>query len=141
MFKSVSGTLVDSPIVPEEDDLLLQSRPQRSSTRLLPKSATTQSEPEDSARFRSRVRKKIMTSELTGRARLISTWFLRVLLGFAFLGIGIKKLTGTMGTFPFFAAIGWDNGSATRQERWILPGCLPPITGYVENGAFGSVFG
>ena len=28
-------------------------------------------------------------------------------LGLAFLVIGIEKLTGTMGTIPFFAAIGW----------------------------------
>jgi uncharacterized membrane protein YphA (DoxX/SURF4 family) len=48
-----------------------------------------------------------MTSETTGKMRLIITWFLRVLLGLAFLGIGIEKLTGTMGTIPFFDAIGW----------------------------------
>ena len=48
-----------------------------------------------------------MTSETTGKVRLIITWFLRVLLGVAFLGIGIEKLTGTMGTIPFFDTIGW----------------------------------
>jgi hypothetical protein len=48
-----------------------------------------------------------MTSETTGKMRRIITWFLRVLLGLAFLGIGIEKLTGTMGTIPFFDAIGW----------------------------------
>lgn len=51
--------------------------------------------------------KEIMTSETTGKVRLIITWLLRVLLGIAFLGIGIEKLTGTMGTIPFFDAIGW----------------------------------
>ena len=48
-----------------------------------------------------------MSSQTTGRARLITTWILRVLLGVIFLGIGIEKLTGTMGTIPFFDAIGW----------------------------------
>ncbi len=41
------------------------------------------------------------------KARIIATWILRVLLGLAFLAIGIEKLTGTMGTIPFFEAIGW----------------------------------
>ena len=48
-----------------------------------------------------------MSSQTTGKARLILTWTLRVLLGVIFLGIGIEKLTGTMGTIPFFDAIGW----------------------------------
>ncbi len=41
------------------------------------------------------------------KPRFILTWILRVLIGVLFLGIGIEKLTGTMGTVPFFAAIGW----------------------------------
>ena len=48
-----------------------------------------------------------MTSQTTGKTRLTITWILRVLLGVIFLGIGIEKLTGTMGTIPFFNAIGW----------------------------------
>ena len=48
-----------------------------------------------------------MTSRTTGRTRNILTWILRVVVGLAFLGIGIEKLTGTMGTVPFFDAIGW----------------------------------
>jgi putative oxidoreductase len=48
-----------------------------------------------------------MASESTGKARRILTWVLRILLGLIFLGIGIEKLTGTMGTIPFFEAIGW----------------------------------
>ena len=48
-----------------------------------------------------------MTSATTGKVRLIITWLLRVFLGLAFLAIGIEKLTGTMGTIPFFNAIGW----------------------------------
>ena len=48
-----------------------------------------------------------MTSQTAGKARFIVTWTLRVLLGVLFLGIGIEKLTGTMGTIPFFDAIGW----------------------------------
>ncbi|MBE1162546.1 DoxX family membrane protein [Dyella sp. 7MK23] len=35
------------------------------------------------------------------------TWILRVILGVTFLVIGIEKLTGSMGTVPFFDAIGW----------------------------------
>jgi putative oxidoreductase len=50
----------------------------------------------------------IMASEITGKVQLIITWSLGVLLGLAFLGIGSEKLTGTMGTIPFFAAIGWE---------------------------------
>jgi uncharacterized membrane protein YphA (DoxX/SURF4 family) len=48
-----------------------------------------------------------MAAKSTGKVRLIFTWILRVLLGLLFLGIGIEKLTGTMGTIPFFDAIGW----------------------------------
>ncbi|HEY4300162.1 MAG TPA: DoxX family membrane protein [Candidatus Didemnitutus sp.] len=48
-----------------------------------------------------------MRPEPTGVIRLIITWILRILLGLAFLGVGIEKLTGTMGTIQFFDAIGW----------------------------------
>ena len=48
-----------------------------------------------------------MPSRTTDKMRPIITWLLRILLGVTFLGIGIEKLTGTMGTIPFFAAIGW----------------------------------
>lgn len=48
-----------------------------------------------------------MTPATTGKVRLVATWVLRVLLGLVFLAIGIEKLTGTMGTVPFFDAIGW----------------------------------
>jgi putative oxidoreductase len=48
-----------------------------------------------------------MTSQAIGNARRIITWVLRILLGVLFLGIGIEKVTGTMGTIPFFDAIGW----------------------------------
>jgi putative oxidoreductase len=43
----------------------------------------------------------------TAKVRIVVTGVLRVLLGIMFLGIGIEKLTGTMGTIPFFDAIGW----------------------------------
>jgi hypothetical protein len=46
--------------------------------------------------------------ETTGRVRLNSAWSLRILLGLAFLGIGMEKLTSTMGTIPSFDAIGWE---------------------------------
>lgn len=48
-----------------------------------------------------------MTSHTTGKAHTVATWILRIFVGLAFLGIGIEKLTGTMGTIPFFDAIGW----------------------------------
>lgn len=48
-----------------------------------------------------------MASPASGILRRIITWILRVLLGITFLAIGIEKLTGTMGTIPFFDAIGW----------------------------------
>ena len=48
-----------------------------------------------------------MASSAGAKARTVFVWTLRVFLGLAFLGIGIEKLTGTMGTIPFFAAIGW----------------------------------
>jgi putative oxidoreductase len=48
-----------------------------------------------------------MNSQTTSKTRLVLTWILRFLLGVIFLGIGIEKLTGTMGTIPFFNAIGW----------------------------------
>jgi uncharacterized membrane protein YphA (DoxX/SURF4 family) len=50
-----------------------------------------------------------MPSQSIGKPRLIITWILRVFLGLAFLAVGIEKLTGTMGTIPFFDAIGWGN--------------------------------
>jgi putative oxidoreductase len=48
-----------------------------------------------------------VTLATTAKMRPIITWILRALLGLIFLGIGIEKLTGTMGTIPFFDAIGW----------------------------------
>ena len=48
-----------------------------------------------------------MASAKSGMVRTVVVWILRVFVGLAFLGIGIEKLTGTMGTIPFFAAIGW----------------------------------
>ncbi len=87
-----------------------------------------------------------MNSNTTRKVRLIITWFLRVLLGLTFLGIGIEKLTGTMGTIPFFAAIGWgqwfryasgalDTAGALLifMPRWTSYGALI-ITGTVGLG-------
>jgi uncharacterized membrane protein YphA (DoxX/SURF4 family) len=48
-----------------------------------------------------------MAERAGSKARVALVWTLRVLLGVAFVGIGVEKLTGTMGTVPFFAAIGW----------------------------------
>jgi putative oxidoreductase len=39
--------------------------------------------------------------------RTIVAWVLRVVLGLAFLLIGITKLTGTVHTVDYFEAIGW----------------------------------
>ena len=61
----------------------------------------------------------------TARVRIVATWVLRLLLGIMFLGIGIEKLTGTMGTIPFFDAIGW--GQWFRYASGVLDaaGALP----------------
>jgi uncharacterized membrane protein YphA (DoxX/SURF4 family) len=89
-----------------------------------------------------------MASEKPGKPRLILTWCLRVLLGITFLGIGIEKLTGTMGTIPFFHAIGWgqwfryasgalDTAGALLifVPRWTSCGALI-ITGTVGLGTY-----
>src|SRR5271168_3839738 len=52
-------------------------------------------------------KEEIMILATAAKMRPMITWILRVLLGLIFLGIGIEKLTGTMGTVPFFDAIGW----------------------------------
>ena len=59
-----------------------------------------------------------VTSERNAKARLVVTWSLRVFVGLVFLGIGVEKLTGTMGTIPFFDAIGW--GQWFRYASGIL---------------------
>ena len=46
-------------------------------------------------------------TETASRQRLIAIWFLRVLLGLAFLTIGVAKLTGSLHTVQTFAAFGW----------------------------------
>ena len=43
----------------------------------------------------------------TSKGLAVVTWALRGVIGLLFLVIGIEKLTGTMGTIPFFDAIGW----------------------------------
>lgn len=45
--------------------------------------------------------------ELAGRKRRIAIVVLRVLLGLAFLTIGVAKLTGTLNTVETFEDIGW----------------------------------
>ena len=45
--------------------------------------------------------------EITGRQRRIAIYVLRVLLGLAFLTIGVAKLTGTLYTVQTFEAFGW----------------------------------
>jgi putative oxidoreductase len=89
-----------------------------------------------------------MASDTTRKLRVIVTWLLRILLGLAFLGIGIEKLTGTMGTIPFFDAIGWgqwfryasgvlDTAGASLifVPRWTSYGALI-ITGTVGLGTY-----
>jgi putative oxidoreductase len=46
-------------------------------------------------------------AEITGTNRRIAIWVLRVLLGLAFLTIGVAKLTGTLNTVQTFEAFGW----------------------------------
>jgi uncharacterized membrane protein YphA (DoxX/SURF4 family) len=50
--------------------------------------------------------------------RTIVAWVLRIILGLAFLLIGITKLTGTLHSIDYFEAIGWG--------QWFryLTGCL-----------------
>ena len=65
-----------------------------------------------------------MTSAAVGKVRLIITWFLRVPVGLIFAGIGVEKLTGTMGTIPFFDAIGWGQWFRYASGALDLPGAL-----------------
>jgi putative oxidoreductase len=44
---------------------------------------------------------------MIGRKRRIAIYVLRVLLGLAFLTIGVAKLTGTLYTVETFEAFGW----------------------------------
>ncbi|HEY6490193.1 MAG: DoxX family protein [Terracidiphilus sp.] len=48
-----------------------------------------------------------MAEQADRKPRIAFVWVLRVLVGVLFVVIGAEKLTGTMGTVPFFAAIGW----------------------------------
>jgi putative oxidoreductase len=48
-----------------------------------------------------------MALQTTGKVRAVFTWVLRGVIGLIFLVVGVEKLTGTMGTVPFFDAIGW----------------------------------
>src|SRR5215469_7307166 len=43
----------------------------------------------------------------TPKQRSVALWVFRIVLGVLFLTIGIGKLTGTLGTVPYFDAIGW----------------------------------
>jgi putative oxidoreductase len=45
--------------------------------------------------------------EKAGKGRLFAVWALRIILGFLFLTIGGAKLTATLQTREFFAALGW----------------------------------
>jgi putative oxidoreductase len=65
-----------------------------------------------------------MPATTTAKTRLILTWVLRILLGVMFLGIGIEKLTGTMGTIPFFAAVGWGQWFRYTSGVFDLAGAL-----------------
>lgn len=48
-----------------------------------------------------------MALQATSKFYAIVTWIFRAVIGLIFLVIGVEKLTGTMGTIPFFDAIGW----------------------------------
>ena len=48
-----------------------------------------------------------MTTGAASKARTMIFWVLRVFLGVIFLAIGTSKLTGTLGTVPYFDRIGW----------------------------------
>lgn len=65
-----------------------------------------------------------MSPQETGKTRLVLTWALRFTVGLLFLGIGIEKLTGTQGTIPFFAAIGWGQWFRYSTGAWDVAGAL-----------------
>ena len=65
-----------------------------------------------------------MAPQETGKTRLVLTWVLRFIVGLLFLGIGIEKLTGTQGTIPFFAAIGWGQWFRYFTGAWDVAGAL-----------------
>ncbi len=48
-----------------------------------------------------------MGLQTTSKVSAVVTWVLRGVIGLIFLVVGLEKLTGTMGTVPFFDAIGW----------------------------------
>ncbi|RXS94582.1 DoxX family membrane protein [Silvibacterium dinghuense] len=48
-----------------------------------------------------------MALRTNSKVRAVITWVLRCVIGLIFLLVGVEKLTGTMGTIPFFDAIGW----------------------------------
>ena len=54
----------------------------------------------------------------------VITWVLRVLVGIVFLAIAVTKLTGTMGTIPFFEAFGWGQGFRYFSGAWDATGAL-----------------
>lgn len=65
-----------------------------------------------------------MSPQETGKTRLVLTWALRFTVGLLFLGIGIETLTGTQGTIPFFAAIGWGQWFRYSTGAWDVAGAL-----------------
>jgi putative oxidoreductase len=48
-----------------------------------------------------------MAKQTSSKIRTVVTWVLRCVIGLIFFVVGVEKLTGTMGTIPFFDAIGW----------------------------------
>jgi putative oxidoreductase len=60
----------------------------------------------------------------SSKVRLIILWFLRGLVGLAFLGIGIEKIAGSMGTIPFFEAIGWGQWFRYASGAFDIAGVL-----------------
>jgi uncharacterized membrane protein YphA (DoxX/SURF4 family) len=48
-----------------------------------------------------------VTAAVHSKRRTITLWIFRVILGVLFLTIGSSKLTGSLGTVQYFAAIGW----------------------------------
>jgi putative oxidoreductase len=48
-----------------------------------------------------------MVRQKTSKLPTVATWVLRGVIGLIFFVVGVEKLSGTMGTVPFFDAIGW----------------------------------
>src|ERR1700728_770423 len=76
------------------------------------------------------------TTSASPQWRAIVSWVLRIILGLAFLLIGVTKLTGTVHSVDYFEAIGW--GQWFRYLTGFLDvagAALLFVSGYAFYGA------